>query len=530
MIRMSYCARSVLTAAVSIVCLCSSIQSQSSMAVENLAYYFDLLVSGNLESAQGLWTAPVVERSGRFGITYTGMPLKVDCTSPIVRNIDVMRDYVYQAAKSVTELPGGEYYTLEYSSVVQGEKITHLYYMYFDGSYFWLTHPQEYYGRHWPIIESRYFRIHYHPDVKGYLHGLVLAEADRFIEAMADSLSLSSEQLRKIGQNKIEYFYCDSDSTVEAITGHKIKGTLDLATNDVISAFFPHYHEIFHLLINIRLTELPLYTQPILREGIAVCYGGRWGKAPPTLHYLGAFLHEQKIVEVDSILTMGRFQQQAVADMAYPVAGLFVRFLIENMGLSKFLDLYVDLSGAYGYLVNMKAPTLKKILFEALGEPSWEDLMANFAEYLQTYHDGRAVFSPGGLSDGRDVAQTEQLAIRENQDWLGVTYTTNGSEPPTGNLLFSKDDNLAGQRSILFEEQYQGAMEFEGYRYGLRFDVNEAGLYDYVTNQLLAKYIWGITPSDDYKNEAGTSIAVRFRKELCDVISLGEGEYKLLAY
>jgi len=82
----------------------------------------------------------------------------------------------------------------------------------------------------------------------------------------------------------------------------------------------------------------------------------------------------------------------------------------------------------------------------------------------------------------------------------------------------------------LFNEQYEGAMPFEGYRYGLRFDTNEAGLYDYVTNQLVAKYIWGITPSDDYKNAEGTSIAVKFRKSLCEKAIPSEGSYKLLSY
>ncbi len=50
--------------------------------------YFDLLKSGNIESASYLWTEEDQERSGRFGIEYTGIAFKGDCTSPMVLNLE----------------------------------------------------------------------------------------------------------------------------------------------------------------------------------------------------------------------------------------------------------------------------------------------------------------------------------------------------------------------------------------------------------------------------------------------------------
>ena len=85
---------------------------------------------------------------------------------------------------------------------------------------------------------------------------MVLAEADRLVETIADRLDMSSERLDLIADAKIEYFYCSSDSVVEQMTGFLVKGTLDLASNDVISADFPHFHEISHLLINIHLKDM----------------------------------------------------------------------------------------------------------------------------------------------------------------------------------------------------------------------------------------------------------------------------------
>jgi len=80
----------------------------------------------------------------------------------------------------------------------------------------------------------------------------------------------------------------------------------------------------------------------------------------------------------------------------------------------------------------------------------------------------------------------------------------------------------------LFAKQYSGGSVFEGYRYGIRYDQNEVGLYDYATGQLLAKYIWGITPSDEYFDEPNNRVMVKFRSALIDNDFLQAGQIKLL--
>ncbi len=508
----------------------SHAQTRTSEAVETLRYYFDLLLSGNLESAKGLWTQPIVERSSRFGIEYEGIPFKMDCNSPIVRNLTLMRDYLYQPAKSVEQISGSNYYRLEFSAVVKGNKVTYPYYAYYDGTYFWLTYPQEYYCQDWPIIETKYFRIHYDPDIsKDFLHPMVLEAADTFIEDIADSLNISNSDLKNIADKKIEYFYCKSDSVVEVITGKKVKGVFDLPTNDIISAFFPHYHEIVHLLVNIKLHPLPLYTEPLMSEGIAVHLGGRWGKATPTLYYLGAFLIDEKIVEIDSILTMRRFQKQATADMAYPASGLFTAYLLDRLGYDRYFELYRTLSNpVYDSVLFMKAPRVKTILYETVGEKSWGDLMKSFNNFIKPYASVDAAFAPGGISNGREIINDDNLKIKQNKHWIAVTITGNGTDFPTGNIMFDKEEKLQNIRSLLFEEQYEGKQQFPGFRYGLRFDGNEAGLYDYATNQLIAKYIWGITPSDSYKDDKTKTISFKFKKELSNGVVPWKGEYTLL--
>ena len=80
----------------------------------------------------------------------------------------------------------------------------------------------------------------------------------------------------------------------------------------------------------------------------------------------------------------------------------------------------------------------------------------------------------------------------------------------------------------MFDEQHQGPEPLTGYRYSIRFDANEAGLYDFATNRLLGKFINGLTPSDDYFSAKGGGIAVKFRKELTGKVVPRDGDFELV--
>ncbi|MFH1686408.1 MAG: hypothetical protein ABIE70_02665 [bacterium] len=496
-------------------------------AVKMLAEYFDLLVSGNQESAMYLWTPAVLDRAQRLGITYSGIPLKVDCSSPVVRNIPVMRRHLHPPVKAIYDLDSA-YCRLLYSQLVAGDLVEHHYYAFYDGQYYWLTYPQDFYSANWPITRSRYFAIHTDPAALKQLNPVVLQEADSFVERLADSLDLSDSDLEHLAAGKIEYYYCGSDSLIHEMTGFRIKGTYDLATDDIVSAFFPHYHEIVHLLINYKLRTLPLYTQPIIREGVAVYYGGRWGKAPSALLDLGAFLYREKIVDLDSLLTMREFDANSSADIAYPVAGLFVSYLLDNLEREAFWTLYRELSGDFSAVNDMTRMQMKDRLAIALGQTEWSVVLDGFDAYISRVVDERVPVLPGVLADGKTALESDGYRIVADKEWLGFEFTRPTGTAATGNLLFGKDERLVGGGSELYLKQYQDAMPFEGYRFGIRFDQYEVGLYDYATDHLLAKYIWGITPSDEYYDEATNRVTVRFRKDLFDTDMLNKTKDCLL--
>jgi len=481
--------------------------------IDLIKQYLNLVVTGNYESAVSLWTESAQERASRFGIEFSGIPVKIECNSPIIQNIALMRDHLQPPVDKVTGLSSTGYSRLDYSALVKGALVKHSYYVYFDGNYNWLTFPQDYYCREWPTVTSRYFRIRVHPEARNYLNPVLLEEADRFVERVAESLKISNDVLKTIRDKKIEYFYCHTDKQIEQITGQLTKGTYDPASGDIISAFFPHYNRIVQLLIHIKLRHLSLYTLPIIEEGLSVHYGGRWAKAPTAISGLGVFLVNENIVTPDSILTMTGFNDNAGADMAFPVAGLFTSFLLDRIGIEKYLELYLKLSGELKTVSNMNHLAIRKILGETLKINSWEDIKKEFKNHMDKITSENACFLPGTMEKGKEIARGKNFVVYEDKNWFGFELRSNNN-PVSGNFLFDPDEQMVGEKSLLFEEHYKGDHPFEGFRYGLRFDVNEAGLYDYVSNHLVAKYIYGLQPSDDFYGDGKKIIKVKLRKDL----------------
>ena len=486
------------------------------MGTRALTQYFELLSADNYDIAGDMWLKQTRERSSRFGIEYEGCPVRIDCNSQIIQHLDQVRYDLLPPVKRYEGLDN-HWVELEFDRVAGGVPIQQKYYTYTTPDWSWLSYRQDMYIHKWDSVESRYFRVHMHPAVTQYMNPVALADADRFVEAMCDTLNLSSDLRKQIEEKKIEYFFCAGDSVVEQLTGHLTKGMLDLPTNDVISAVFPHYHEVTHLLVNMKLHRLPLYTLPILREGIAVRYGGRWGKHPASLLQLAKFLYSEQLVPFDSVLTYAGFDEQAGADIVYPVAGLFTGYLLDRLGQDKYFELYRSFSGNYDDLAAMTTDKVQGIIAIALGKDSWSDVIADFNDYIKK-DDALTTAVPGRLDKGQSIAQGDGYEVRENGDWLGFEFmpTVTADDKVSGNLLFAMTGDLKDQTSSLYEEQYQHKMPYEGYRFGVRFDQNEIGLYDYATNCLLAKYIWGVSPSDDYYDKDKGTVTVKFAKWLID--------------
>jgi hypothetical protein len=280
-------------------------------------------------------------------------------------------------------------------------------------------------------------------------------------------------------------------------------------------------------LINLKLRHLPLYTQPLLREGLAVYWGGRWGKAPSTLLDLGGFLYREQIVDLDSLLTMRDFQRSSSADIAYPVAGLFAGYLYENLG-DDIWKLYRTLSGSFRLVHGMPRANFKDTVTQYMGVRNWPTLMEGFEQYIARVQDERVDLRPGRVKSSDTLRSEQDYAIVDDGDWLGFEFSRAPGEKVEGNLLFGLEPQLVGSGSELYGSQYGEETPFEGYRFGIRYDQNEVGLYDYATDNLLAKYIWGLNPSDAYFDEDHNCIHLKLRANLVDLNQLKADNVRLL--
>lgn len=497
--------------------------------LELINEYLDLVTSRNYESASQLWYEPSYLRATKFGIEYEGIKVKIDCASPIIRDFDKMKQHLYRPVKKKTNLSKEGFSTMLYSELIEGNLVEHTYYVYFDGDYHWLIFPQDYFCDGWATLETEFFKIHYEPNGAQNLHQAALDEADNFVLRMVDSLKIKSDDVQLLREKKIDYYYCGSDQVVEQIAGYQIKGMFDLGSNDIISGFFPHYHELVHFLINFKLRKLPLATQPLLNEGIAVHLGGRWGKLPQAFNGLAYFLVEQGMVTLDSLLTMKGFKENEGADIAYPVAGLFSSFLINEAGMDGYLDIYRDLSGSITDVFRQKADDVKNIILTKSGYQDWTSLESSFKEFMKAKCLDEASFQPGGVKGEKSIISSDGLSISKQGDWIFVEFSSL-ADNVRGNLLFDLDPRMTDQVSLLFEEQYDESEKFDGFRFGLKFDQNEAGLYDYTTNHIIAKYIYSLTPSDNYFDSEKGIVRVRFKTSLTGGAIPKKNDWKLMTH
>lgn len=496
--------------------------------VATMTNYLDLLESGNFESAEELWYGPSLERSRRFGIRFLDAPVRPDATSPAVYNLQNLKKFFYQPARQSITLPG-DHVRMEFGVLLGSSDITHNYYARMSGDYFWFVYPQDYYCMDWPVRETKYFRVHVKPEAASLLHPVLIDQADRTVERLSDSLNLISAARKALAEQKIEFFLCDTEKAVGDITGDTVKGMLDQASNDIISAEFPHPYELVHLLTNIRLQQTYTYTLPLIREGLAVSYGGRWGKRASALLDLGAFLVKDSIIDLDSLLTVDDFNGSSGSDIAYPVAGAFVEFLLDRLGQDRFFELYRGLSGPVSHLDTVNHVWVQTTLTDGLQASGWQEVRRQFFDYLTNDLPKRSACLPGPspAAKTKTVVSLEGLKVLEDQDWMTFEFRVDSAKP-AASFLFGYDARLIGVRSDLYATQFDTAALLDGHRFAVRVDANEAGLYDFATNELVAKYIFGMTPSPDYLSSDRQIITVRFRKALFDAVKPDSKHSRLL--
>lgn len=492
--------------------LCSPSFSQDKsdevLCNELMQNYFDLIISGNYTSALDLWEPSALARAERLAINYSDISIKPDCGSPVIYDFARLQQFLYSNIASPKIIDSG-LVRVEMQFRLGDEKIVHSYFLRKKDGYFWIIYPQDYYAVDWPISESKYFRFHVNPKQEVFFNDVAVKSLDDYVEKTAKKIIIPPERLALLAEKKIDYYYCGGEEEVQKISGETTKGIYDPGSDAIISCIFPHYHEVTRLLINFKLKELPLFTLPFMQEGTAVYLGGRWQRAPQVMLDFGEYILNYKIIELDSLLADKSDPNTVSADISYPVDACLMEYLFSTLGSDKFFGLYRALSGDYNYFLNSTPDSASQILASQTGK-SWEQIKTDLEAFLKTQKSRGGLIFPGEIKTGKEIVKDSGLVISSSDKWLKIEYYANKDDKTDVNFLFGKDTTMAGKQSAIFIEQYKDTRSFEGYRFGIRLDRNEVGLYDYSTNQLMAKYVHDFDPGPNYYDSVSGKYSAYF--------------------
>ena len=472
--------------------------------------YVQALVAEDWMKAETYWLPEEIRTSKRLDVTYTDVKVKYDCASPLTSALEGVRSGDVKV--SVTEtIHHDDWAQMSVQLSTPGDSVKVVYYLMESEGDWRLVSPLFIHTRNWRRHDTRYFTVHFSD--ASLINKHALEELDRFVVSVGKYLVLSPLEMQRLEEEKIDYYLCTEEET-KKLTGFSTPGMTNLQFDAIISRHLPHYHEMIHLLMNYALKELPLYTLPCLQEGIAVCLGGRWGRSPRVIFQIGHFTLAQEIFRLEDVLTYDGFHERVNnPDFSYPLSGIFVKFLIKQFGTERFKLLYRGLSGAEATVRAFSDEDIQSKLSKIF-EMSWVDIRDEFARYWEQFE-----FS--GLVPGGNHLPNEPMMIVKSADLYAQIWDLDNAylfevramtDTPSAVILMKNSSSSVAQsyKSQLFAEHLPDA-RYDGEVYGIQFSANEVGLYDYYTNNLVAKYVSSFSPSSDYwESEKRT---IRFRLE-----------------
>ncbi len=431
--------------------------SARALTVER-ARAFVRAVAEDSDSLQRFHHPEELALSKRLGITYKGVQQKF------------MLGYDLASREKRRVLTSDATWNVEVSQEQDGWAVAHLRIgsteraFYFQDGYF--VTPLRYFTREFARHESRFFTIlteeaaTFHPSAAGAL--------DNFVIKAAHALELSDNKLELLEREKIIYALCKSPESIEQLTGYRIRGMGVVSHDYVLTTYSAHYHEVAHLLAALKLErELPV-THPLLREGLAVALGGRGGRDPEVILDVGCFLFRSSLVELDSLCNERAYLEEAVS-FSYPASGIYVRFLLDELGVERFLALYRKYSHPEG---DSAGCVISRA--DLPEEQSWLD-------WLESRRQFEAVMPLDAPPEGSKLlVKLEGAKVWEQGD----SYVFSLEHE----LTFGQHERPTGYTSSRFNELYP-EKNYGGCRYLVSVLDGEIGVYDLYLNTLLANRV-----------------------------------------
>jgi hypothetical protein len=484
--------------------------------------YFNALVNGDISKAEKYWHPDEIADSKRLGITYGGNHVKFDEILFLGDAVGDLKDRKLEASVVSTEkYAHGFKVAVRFTGGSISRLVTYL--LVPDGKDYKVVSSLYFHTREWFHYYTRFATVHFsdHSLVNEY----AVSKLDSVILSICDQLNLSDEKMKRLQESRIDYYLCNEEQ-FKILAGFSAHGIANLQFDAVISRHLLHSHELVHLLINYALDDPHPYTIPFLQEGLAVVLGGRWEKSPDVAMQVGYVVISEKLLKPFDVLTYDGFHGITGShDFSYPVAGIFARLLIDICGIEKFKRLYQEFSGSE---TDIKSIMITDIIsqIEVQSGRSWDQIELMFEQYWRQYEFNG--IKPGGQTAGKPDMTFKSGDIKtvmwDENDFYQVEIESKSSYPE-GILLFSEKMSRPSGRyeSHLFNE-HTGGKKYQGEILGVRFSKTEVGLYNYLTNLLITKYVTIFSPSESYWNE-NTGI-LRFRIDK-SAFNGNLGQYKL---
>lgn len=471
-------------------------ESEKDMARLRFGKYLTMLKNGQYDLANGLWLDDYISEVYKFGISYDNIPVKFDCNSPLILRLDEYRSGNAIVDFDVINKAIGEF-NINLKLTVGGEETIYRYTIVRDEDAKFYLVP-----RFWPLlmamktVEGKYYKIYYFRERQ--VNDSALAMLDRKMEELAEKISLDQDALERMADDKLSYVLCENLIQVKELAGVAEPGWHDPASNFIITSYLPHSRVLADFLITYKLREHPLFTLPLMKKGLPVFLGGRAGARLNVFGQLIDFSLKSDFLKPADILNATEFADKTGGpDFAYALSGYFNGYLLDLLGMDKMLELYVRLSGNQTFVDTCSGETVKSALNEINAKP-WETLEKEFLSYFEK-HWMYGIYPYEGQPTGGIIYQSGtpkfKLDVYDDGDrYIFDAKSFEDSGAIYGALMFHYN-------SIHYDSEYESSLyekHFPSDHYdkqfcSIIFCQDEVGAYNYLTNQITAKYISSLT-------------------------------------
>jgi len=294
----------------------------------------------------------------------------------------------------------------------------------------------------------------------------------------------------------MEYLYAETENEVAELLGFPSRGTYYIPSDIIISRYLPDYHEVVRFMIRFTQDDLGLYIEPFVERGLACMLGGRFGQTSDVMPQIARFTLANDVYVLDDVLTFDGFHKKiGNVDFSFPLSLGLVETLTNKFNITGILGILTSLSGSADEVHGWSSDDVKAVLTKFTGK-SWTEFEGLAKSRI--FSDPFPNLKPGAVSDSGLVlfeSGTSEYHIRISLDdgWYNVWINRFSPDAPVEGavvLTGAVGHQFRLFRSFLWAEQFP-EVPYSTQIYSIIFNEYEVGIYDYLTNRLIAKYVAG---------------------------------------